>query len=74
MSSQEPDCSEMLVMLENSAKRGASIVKQILTFARGNEGKRTVLQVKHLLKILNSLLKEHLPNQLQFKEIYRKTY
>ncbi|NJO28955.1 MAG: response regulator [Richelia sp. SL_2_1] len=57
LSSQEPDCSEMLVMLENSAKRGASIVKQILTFARGNEGKRTVLQVKHLLKDIEQFAK-----------------
>lgn len=44
------DLGEMLSMLENSAKRGANLVKQILTFARGNEGKRTVLQIKHLLK------------------------
>ncbi|MEO1375907.1 MAG: PAS domain S-box protein [Cyanobacteria bacterium J06635_10] len=44
------DLGEMLSMLENSAKRGANLVKQILTFARGNEGKRTVLQINHLLK------------------------
>ncbi|MBE9214153.1 PAS domain S-box protein [Plectonema cf. radiosum LEGE 06105] len=57
LSSQNPDCSEMLVMLENSAKRGADLVKQILTFARGNEGKRTVLQVKHLLKDIEQFAK-----------------
>lgn len=47
---QEQEFTEMLSMLEDSAKRGADLVKQILTFARGNEGKRTVLQIKHLLK------------------------
>lgn len=57
LNTQEPDCREMLAMLENSAKRGTSIVKQILTFARGNEGKRTVLQVKHLLKDIEQFAK-----------------
>ncbi|MEM7579762.1 MAG: PAS domain S-box protein, partial [Cyanobacteria bacterium P01_A01_bin.80] len=50
LKSPDKDCSDLLVMLENSARRGANLVKQILTFARGNEGKRTVLQIKHLLK------------------------
>ncbi|MBV6625314.1 MAG: PAS domain S-box protein [Rivularia sp. (in: Bacteria)] len=50
LNNQDGDCREMLSMLEDSAKRGADLVKQILTFARGNEGKRTVLQIKHLLK------------------------
>ncbi|AFY56504.1 PAS domain S-box [Rivularia sp. PCC 7116] len=50
LNNEEQDCREMLSMLEDSAKRGADLVKQILTFARGNEGKRTVLQIKHLLK------------------------
>ncbi|MGB6295686.1 MAG: PAS domain S-box protein [Rivularia sp. (in: cyanobacteria)] len=51
------DCREMLTMLENSAIRGADLVKQILTFARGNEGKRTVMQIKHLLKDIEQFAK-----------------
>lgn len=57
LNSRESDCSEMLTMLENSAKQGADLVKQILTFARGNEGKRTVMQVKHLLKDIEQFAK-----------------
>ena len=32
---------QMLKILENNAKRGADLVRQILSFARGSEGKRT---------------------------------
>ncbi|MDY6899270.1 MAG: PAS domain S-box protein [Cyanobacteriota bacterium] len=53
----QQDCSEMLTILENSAMQGADLVKQILTFARGNEGKRTVIQVKHLLKDVEQFAK-----------------
>ncbi|HEY9884465.1 MAG TPA: PAS domain S-box protein, partial [Thermosynechococcaceae cyanobacterium] len=38
-----------LKTIELSAKRGASLVKQVLSFARGVEGRRTVLQARHLI-------------------------
>jgi PAS domain S-box-containing protein len=41
---------QLLDILENSAKRGADLVKQILSFSRGGlEGSRTMIQVRHLL-------------------------
>jgi PAS domain S-box-containing protein len=39
----------LLKLIEGSAKRGADLVKQILAFARGVEGKRAPLQVRHIL-------------------------
>jgi PAS domain S-box-containing protein len=68
LNSEEPDCSEMLTMLENSAKRGAGLVKQILTFARGNEGKRTVLQVTHILKDIENFTKGTFPKSIEIKK------
>ncbi|WP_414623560.1 PAS domain S-box protein [Calothrix sp. CCY 0018] len=56
--------SEMLVMLEATAKRGAKLVKQVVSFARGNEGKRTVLQVKHLLKDIEQFAKGTFPKSI----------
>ncbi|BBD62791.1 two-component hybrid sensor and regulator (plasmid) [Nostoc sp. HK-01] len=44
--------------LETSSKRGADLVKQILTFARGTEGKRILLQPGHLLKELVKVIKQ----------------
>jgi len=40
---------QMLEILESSANRGASLVKQVLSFSRGQEGQRVILQIKHLL-------------------------
>jgi PAS domain S-box-containing protein len=45
----EEKTQELLKMMESSARRGADLVKQVLTFARGAEGKRISLQLKHLL-------------------------
>ena len=55
---------EMLQMLEANTKRGANLVKQVLSFARGNEGKRTVLQVKHLLKDIEQFAKGTFPKNI----------
>jgi PAS domain S-box-containing protein len=47
---QEADTQRILAMLEAGAKRGADIVKQILWFSRGLEGKRVLLNPRHILK------------------------
>ena len=41
---------EILSTLEGSAKRGADIVRQLLWFGRGLEGKRILLNPKHVMK------------------------
>jgi PAS domain S-box-containing protein len=40
---------DMLIILEDSAKRGANLVNQILTFGRGTGGKRITLQIEAVL-------------------------
>jgi two-component system cell cycle sensor histidine kinase/response regulator CckA len=45
----DPQSQMLIVELKNSAKRGANLVKQVLFFARGIEGQRTTIQVRHLL-------------------------
>ncbi len=40
---------QLLNLLENNVKRGAALVKQVLSFARGLGGDRTIVQVKHLI-------------------------
>ncbi|MFM8005319.1 MAG: histidine kinase dimerization/phospho-acceptor domain-containing protein, partial [Dolichospermum sp.] len=41
---------QLLTIIENNAKQGAALVKQLLSFARGFEGKYTILQVNDLIK------------------------
>jgi PAS domain S-box-containing protein len=47
---------KVLDMVESCARRGADIVKQLLTFARGCDGQRIPLQPRHLLREVMTLL------------------
>jgi PAS domain S-box-containing protein len=53
--------------LEASARRGADMVKQILTFARGVEGERMLLQPRHLLKDVEKIATETFPKTIQIR-------
>ncbi|WP_066376178.1 hybrid sensor histidine kinase/response regulator [Anabaena sp. CA = ATCC 33047] len=63
-----PDADErtqhLLEILEINAKRGADLVKQILSFARGVEGKRIHLQLKHIIVELTKVLRETFPKSI----------
>lgn len=54
-------------LIEDSAKRGADLVKQILAFARGVEGKRVSLQVRHLLLEIVQVVKQTFPKTIQIR-------
>jgi signal transduction histidine kinase/DNA-binding response OmpR family regulator len=55
---------QMLKLLEMSGQRGAELVKQILSFARGVEGKRVSLQVNHLLLEIEKIIQQTLPKSI----------
>jgi PAS domain S-box-containing protein len=54
----------MLKTLEASAHRGAELVKQILSFTRGVEGKRGWLQMSHLLNEIKDMIQQTLPKSI----------
>jgi PAS domain S-box-containing protein len=54
----------LLNMLVDSSKRGSNLVKQILTFARGVDGTRTVLQVRHILTEIISVARQTFPRSI----------
>ncbi|MFH7029186.1 MAG: response regulator [Heteroscytonema crispum UTEX LB 1556] len=56
---------QLLQILEESAKRGADLVKQVLSFARGVEGKRMTLQIKHLIREIAKILKQTFPKTIE---------
>jgi PAS domain S-box-containing protein len=64
-----PDADErtqhLLEILEINAKRGADLVKQVLSFARGVEGQRINLQPRHLIVEVAKILKETLPKSIE---------
>jgi two-component system, cell cycle sensor histidine kinase and response regulator CckA len=52
---------EMLSIIEMSAKRGASMVQQILTFTRGTGEERTTLQVVPILRETIDIIQQTFP-------------
>jgi PAS domain S-box-containing protein len=55
----------LLNMLIDSSKRGSSLVKQILTFARGLDGKPTMLQVRHIIAEIISVARQTFPKSIE---------
>jgi PAS domain S-box-containing protein len=64
-----PDLDErnrqLLKLIEDSTKRGADLVKQILAFARGAEGKRVPLQVGYLLSEVLQVAQQTFPKTIE---------
>jgi CheY-like chemotaxis protein len=50
-----------------SSKRGADIVRQVLSFARGVEGERVEIQPKHLLKDIQTILRTTFPKNIRME-------
>ncbi|MEB3179871.1 MAG: PAS domain S-box protein [Nostocaceae cyanobacterium] len=55
---------EMLQILSSSAKRGASLTKQILSFARGSQAQHVPLEVGEILTEVIRVLKQTLPKSI----------
>src|SRR5438045_8099916 len=56
----------MLDMLDRSVRRGAELVRQILSFARGVEGEHKLIQPRHLLADLERMVLETFPKSIRF--------
>jgi len=61
----DEDGQRLLAMLSASAERGAGLVKQVLSFARGVEGERITLQPRHLIKEIVKILDDTLPKSIE---------
>ncbi|MBA2748795.1 MAG: response regulator [Tatlockia sp.] len=62
----EPQHQPLLKMLESNVKRGAALIKQVLSFARGVEGKKVTLQVRHLILEIEQIVRETFPKSIKF--------
>ena len=64
--STDPGAGKLLATLEASARRGADIVRQVLSFARGLDGQRIEIQPKNVLKDLETIIKDTFPKNIRF--------
>lgn len=51
--------------IEQSARRGSDLVKQVLSFARGVEGARVAIQVRYLLREMEAIITNTFPKNIQ---------
>jgi PAS domain S-box-containing protein len=61
----EPQSKSILDTIEISTKRGADIVRQVLSFSRGLQGDRAEVQVAHLVKDVESIIKDTFPKNIR---------
>lgn len=64
LKSNDAETARWLDLVRENAERGAAMVKQVLSFARGVEGERTSLNLKHIIKDLVKVLRETLPKSI----------
>ncbi|HEV8483681.1 MAG TPA: PAS domain S-box protein [Blastocatellia bacterium] len=57
----------MLLVLQSSAERAGELIRQVLSFARGVEGKRVLLQSKHLINDIIRTLRDTLPKSIEIE-------
>jgi two-component system cell cycle sensor histidine kinase/response regulator CckA len=63
----DEDSQRLLSVLQENTERGAEMVKQVLSFARGAQGERIALQLKHLIREMVKTLKSTFPKSIEIK-------
>ncbi len=63
---------QILKLVENSARRGSALVKQVLTFARGFEGERALMSLSHVIKEMQTFAIQSFPQNVELRTLYKK--
>jgi len=63
----DPAGLSTLDIVEKSAARGATLVRQMLSFARGAAGQRQLVQVKHVAREVVDLARSSFPKSIQIR-------
>lgn len=67
LKTDDQETAQWLSILQTNAERGADMVKQVLSFARGIEGERVPLVLRSLIKEIIKILRETLPKSISIK-------
>jgi len=63
-SQSEAERNQVLNMIASSAQRGAAMVKQILSFARGSKGPVQVVPLRHLVGEMAKIIRDTFPKSI----------
>ncbi len=61
------DARQLLHEMESSVRRGADLVKQVLTFARGTLGERGEIPLAQLIEEISSIIRNTFPRNIEFE-------
>ncbi|MBW4460759.1 MAG: response regulator [Nodosilinea sp. WJT8-NPBG4] len=64
---QDERSLELLQLLEINARRGGDIIKQVLSFARGGEGKNVILQAGHVIREIQQIIRGTFPKSIELR-------
>lgn len=62
-----PDDADLIDTMESSAKRGAAMVKQLLTFAKGVEGERALIHPEFLIREMAKIISGTFPKNIDLE-------
>jgi PAS domain S-box-containing protein len=60
------ELAQTLDLIESNAQRAVGVVRQLLTFSRGQGGERIPLHLRHLLRDLHSIISATFPKNITF--------
>ena len=63
----DADSQAMLEMILNGARRGAEMVRQVLTFSRGLSGKHVAVNAKHLIREIEGIMRQTFPKNIRIR-------
>jgi PAS domain S-box-containing protein len=63
----DPVSLRFLTSMEENARRGSEMIKQVLSFARGTDGTRQPLQIGPLINEVGKLLKQTFPRSVEVR-------
>jgi two-component system cell cycle sensor histidine kinase/response regulator CckA len=63
----DEDCRRLLNTIERSTRRGADLMKQVMSFARGAEGERMTLRVTGIISEIEKIAKETFPRNITIR-------
>lgn len=65
MRDRYPDSRDLIDVMESSARRGASMVQQLLTFAKGVDGKRVPLRPQSVVAEIERIVRSTFPKNIR---------
>ena len=63
----DEESQKLLNTIERSTKRGANLMKQVMSFSKGVEGERNFLQVAQIVSEIREMAKETFPRSIEIR-------